>query len=468
MTNLVSDFIQKHHLLDSAAKYIVALSGGADSVALLLMLRQLGFQIEAAHCNFHLRGSESDRDEQFCRNLCDQLHVPLHLAHFDTREYAQLHQVSIEMAARELRYTYFHQLAHDIGAQGICVAHHRDDSVETVLLNLIRGTGLHGLHGIQPRNGLIIRPLLCLSRQDIEQYLACQRQDYVTDSTNLVDEVARNKIRLNVLPAMREVNPSVARSIDHTARRLTEAAKALDAAMDEKRQRACTIRRLTGSDEVVAIEKKQIDSEYLLFYLLNPCGFAPEQIETMYARLHSTPTGALYESATHQLLFDRESLLLREKKTDVLPPFVIPEPGTYRYGEGMKIRVAIEDVARMDDFPYKNADWACLDADKVTFPLTLRRVGQGDTFIPFGMKGKKLLSDFMTDRKMSLFEKQAQLVLTQADGDIVWLVNLRPDNRFRVTPATRRILLIETLASSASLSSWPTLPHCLSSCSGSR
>jgi tRNA(Ile)-lysidine synthase len=162
MWSKVCEYIKKHKLLEANELYLVALSGGADSVALLLLLKEGGFNVHAAHCNFHLRGAESDRDEAFCVELCQQLGVELHRAHFDTREYAELHKVSIEMAARELRYKWFDQLRQDMGAAGICVAHHRDDSVETVLLNLVRGTGLRGLTGIQPRNGFILRPFLCV------------------------------------------------------------------------------------------------------------------------------------------------------------------------------------------------------------------------------------------------------------------------------------------------------------------
>ena len=184
MWSKVERYVEKHKLLKPSELYLVALSGGADSVALLLLLKNAHFNVHAAHCNFRLRGEESDRDEAFCVELCQRLGVELHRAHFDTREYAELHKVSIEMAARELRYKWFEQLRQDIGAAGICVAHHRDDSVETVLLNLVRGTGLRGLTGIQPRNGNILRPLLCVSRAEIEVFLAEKGQKYVTDSTN--------------------------------------------------------------------------------------------------------------------------------------------------------------------------------------------------------------------------------------------------------------------------------------------
>lgn len=205
MEKRVAAYIQKEGLLSRDGLHIVALSGGADSVALLLILHRLGYRIEAAHCNFHLRGEESNRDEAFVKSLCHEYRIPLHLIHFDTDIYASLHQVSIEMAARELRYRYFEQLCQDIGAETVCVAHHRDDAVETLLMNLLRGSGIHGLTGIRPKNGHIVRPLLCLSRHEVETFLQKTGQQYVNDSTNFVDDVVRNKVRLNVLPDRKSV-----------------------------------------------------------------------------------------------------------------------------------------------------------------------------------------------------------------------------------------------------------------------
>ena len=183
----VSQYIEEKHLLQPGDKVLVALSGGADSVALLRVLLRLGYVCEAAHCNFHLRGEESLRDEQFVRELAARLDVPLHVIHFDTNEYAASHGVSVEMAARELRYGWFGQLRRECGARVVAVAHHRDDSVETFLLNLVRGTGINGLQGIRPVNGEVVRPLLCVSRAEILEYLASLGQAYVTDSTNLQD-----------------------------------------------------------------------------------------------------------------------------------------------------------------------------------------------------------------------------------------------------------------------------------------
>ena len=240
MWSKVADFIAKHQLLSRDGLHIVALSGGADSVALLLVLKQLGYRIEAAHCNFHLRGEESDRDEAFVCQLCAEQNIPIHRAHFDTRDYAALHKVSIEMAARELRYGYFHQLRQDLGAETVCVAHHRDDAVETLLMNLMNGSGIHGLTGIRPKNGAVVRPLLGVSRADIEEFLHSIGQSFVTDSTNAVDDVLRNKIRLHLIPLMQQILPKSSETIAKTAAYMKEVEQVFDAAVQTARSAIVT------------------------------------------------------------------------------------------------------------------------------------------------------------------------------------------------------------------------------------
>ena len=218
----ITQYIEKNHLFSSDSKILVALSGGADSVALLRILHTAGYHCEAAHCNFHLRGEESNRDESFVRQLCLKYNIRLHTADFNTTQYAAEKHISIEMAARELRYNWFEEIKNKYRADVIAVAHHQDDSIETMLLNLIRGTGITGLLGIRPRNGAIVRPLLCVNRKEIIQYLQNIEQDYVTDSTNLEDEYTRNKIRLNLLPLMEEINPSVKNSLVETSNYLND------------------------------------------------------------------------------------------------------------------------------------------------------------------------------------------------------------------------------------------------------
>ena len=451
-------FASVHELFVYGGKYIVALSGGADSVSLLFVLKhlehELGIGVEAAHCNFHLRGAESVRDEEFCKQLCDRLSVPLHLIHFDTQAYADLHRVSIEMAARDLRYGYFENLRRDIEAQDICVAHHRDDSVETVLLNLVRGTGLRGLRGIQPRNGNIIRPLLSLSREDIVQYLDALGESYVTDSTNLHNDVKRNKIRLDVMPLLRELNPSVSQSIFESSLRVGEALKVFDEAM--KRSIADVTatsppHHLTISPPhhlVISVErlKQQPSPEYTLHEILSSYGFTSAQIELIYGSLDTCSAGKIIASDSHELAFDRGSLLVqpRTNVADAARSMRIPETGTYVFSDSLKIKVAAEDCG--DDYvPSRAADCVCLDASDIKFPLTLRHIEQGDRFVPFGMNGMKLVSDYLTDRKKNVFEKRAQLVVTDAQQRIVWLVGERTDNRFRISKETSKALRLTLL-----------------------
>ena len=464
-------FASVHELFVYGGKYIVALSGGADSVSLLFVLKhlqhELGIGVEAAHCNFHLRGAESVRDEEFCKQLCERLSVPLHLIHFDTQAYADLHRVSIEMAARDLRYGYFENLRRDIKAQDICVAHHRDDSVETVLLNLVRGTGLRGLRGIKPRNGNIIRPLLSLSREDIVQYLGALGESYVTDSTNLHNDVKRNKIRLDVMPLLRELNPSVSQSIFESSLRVGEALKVFDEAMKRSiadvttPPRGCTLGGALVSSAptkqlgttpsqplTISVDrlKQQPSPEYTLHEILSPRGFTSAQIEQIYTSLDTSPAGKIVTSHTHELAFDRGSLLVqpRTNVADTARSMRIPETGTYVFSDSLKIKVAAEDCG--DDYvPSRAADCVCLDASDIKFPLTLRHIEQGDRFAPFGMNGMKLVSDYLTDRKKNVFEKRAQLVVTDAQQRIVWLVGERTDNRFRISKETSKALRLTLL-----------------------
>jgi len=277
----VKKFVDDNNLLDKSSLHIIALSGGADSTALLLALHQMGYKLEAAHCNFRLRGEESNRDEAFCSNLCSKLSIPLHRIHFDTREYANLHKISIEMAARNLRYHYFEQLRQDLNANDILVAHHKEDNVETVLINLVRGTGLHGLCGIQPRNGHIKRPLLGIHREEIEEFLKTKGQSYVTDSTNLIDDVTRNKIRLNILPLLKDINPSVIDNIDSTSNHITEGAKIVDDSLDRflnnKKEIVCYLPNPghehesleTGAEISIDTIRKYSSPEYALYYILS-------------------------------------------------------------------------------------------------------------------------------------------------------------------------------------------------------
>lgn len=431
----IEDFISRNHLLEKDGKYLVALSGGADSVTLLWVLHELRYQTEACHCNFQLRGAESDRDEQFCVQLCEQLGIPLHRIHFDTRLYAEVHKESIELAARNLRYRYFAQLKEDVEADGICVAHHQDDTVETVLINLIRGAGIQGLTGISAKNDDILRPLLCVDRKEILAYLEEKGQDYVTDSTNLVDDVVRNKIRLNIIPMLKEINPAASKNIAQAAHHLEEANKMLSSIA------ICGEKSEDGTIRVAVLEiESAASAEYALYSSLSPYGFRGKAITEILASLHST--GKTWTSETHQLVIDRECILIREKQTEAFQGMKIPETGCYVLPRGEKIKLSIRE-REIDFSPSKEKFLITLDADAVTFPLHLRLAQNGDTFHPFGMKGKKLVSDYLTDRKKNLFEKQSQLVLEDAKGQIIWVVGERTSELCKIKEDTKKILYIQ-------------------------
>ncbi len=432
MLNKIQKFVDSHQLLDRSELHLVGLSGGADSVALLLILRELGYRVEAAHCNFRLRGEESDRDENFVKELCAKLNVSLHLIHFDTNSYAEQHQVSIEMAARDLRYGYFRELCKDIGAADVCIAHHRDDAVETLLMNLLRGAGIHGLTGIRPKNDFVRRPLLCINRQEIVDYLDSIGQPYVTDSTNLEADVLRNKLRLRVLPLLEEIAPGATANIDKTANYLREAEKVFQTEM--RREQDAFLNADGKSVEIEHLQQLPSPSSFLHEWLM-PLGFNSTQTEQMLSCLGET--GCEFSSATHTLVVDRKHLVV-EPIAEPMKSIKMPECGTYRYDESAAYKLDIADNVEIS----KSADVATVDADKVNFPLTLRPVSTGDRFVPFGMKGSKLVSDYLTNQKVSILDKRRQLVLVDASGAIIWLVGRRTDNRFRIDNDTKQTLRI--------------------------
>lgn len=440
--NAVEKFIATNRIMDKNKRYLTALSGGADSVALTLALKNLGYKIEAAHCNFRLRGEESDRDEKFCRSLCEGLGVPLHIVHFDTKEFAKLHKVSIEMAARQLRYAYFEQLRNDIGAMGICIGHHQEDSVETLLINLIRGTGINGMTGISATNGNVLRPLLNVARGDIENFLNESSIGFVTDSTNLVDDVTRNKIRLNLMPLIRSINPSADKDIAATAMRLAEAAKVFNRAIAQEAENITTT-----NDERTVIDIRKLQDccspEYTLFCILSKFNFSPATIEEIHERLQTeVSSGKIFLSSSHRLLINRGDIIVEPRNNKTQHEVKIPECGNYVVNDRVKIHVSIAETADRNFSISKEKHIATFDASLVRFPIKVRQATKGDWFIPFGMKGRKLLSDYLTDRKMNLFDKEKQLIVENASGQIIWVVNERTDNRFRVSENTTSVLTI--------------------------
>lgn len=387
-------------------RVLVAVSGGADSVALLLALHQhMPSNIEALHCNFRLRGEESDRDEHFVVELCQRLGVRLHIEHFETRDYASKHGISIEMAARELRYQWFETMLVTCRADMIAVAHHREDQAETVLLNLLRGTGLRGLAGMQPVNGHIVRPMLELSKSDILEFLEAQGETFVTDSTNLEREAQRNRLRLDVMPLLSDINPHAIEHISQAAHKVAETLPYYERGINEAEE-------LT---EVVIHER------------LRGLGFTPSQ-EADIARCRRT--GATFESPTHRVLVHQGKLII-EEKSDEEPVPVLQQ----------RLVECADALAFLHTQPL-TPDYAYLDADLIQGVLMLRHPVSGDRFRPFGMKrGTRLVADFLSECGLSRYERERQWLA--CDGEtIVWLCNQRPDARYCVSAGTKRILIL--------------------------
>lgn len=422
LEKIVNQYIERKQLAVKTDKVLVALSGGADSVALLRVLCASGYLCVAAHCNFHLRGEESDRDEAFVRNLCAHLKVPLEVVHFDTKGYAEVHKCSIEMAARELRYDWFEAMRVKYKAQVVAVAHHKDDSVETFLLNLIRGAGIKGLRGIAAVNGHIIRPLLEVSRTEILEYLSALKQEYVTDSTNLETEFTRNKIRLQVLPLLKDINPSICDTIYETTLRLSDTDVIYRQAIKEAVERV----RLSDNEYSISALLNEAAPSTLLFEILNPCGFNASQIDDLLECMVNGHSGKLFYAGGYVLLRDRDTLVLRVDNKEDAGGWVLSH------------KVLERTDAQID---FSNPNTVYLDADTIKGELTLRLWESGDRFMPFGMRGFKKVRDYLRDRKLSLFQKEHQYVVCDEEK-ILWLVGERTDQRSCISSSTIRVLVL--------------------------
>lgn len=437
MLNKVKRYIAQNQLFEQSDRLIVGLSGGADSIALINILIDLNYDCVAAHCNFHLRGEESDSDAAFVAEWCASRNIPLATIDFDTNKYALENKISIEMAARDLRYSWFKEICAKYNASYIAVAHHQDDSIETLLINLVRGTGISGLRGIVPKNGNVVRPLLSMSRDEIEKYLADLSISYRTDSTNLEDIYTRNYIRLNLLPSLEKINPSVKESIARTAQNLSEVEKVYRNAIEKDI-------KMVLSNNKINIDKllQTASPKSLLFEILFPLGFSSSVIDDVKDSIDSI-SGKIFYSNSHRLIRDRDAFVI-----DELPKYE-EDRKTYTIDEGdTQLTLPMDMIITIKPYPVeikKSSKYLYVDADMISFPLMLRKWKLGDWFIPFGMKGRKKLSDFFTDQKLSVKEKEEVWILTSGE-DIVWVVGNRSDNRFRVSNSTKRVFVIELTA----------------------
>jgi len=412
--------------------FLLAVSGGVDSVALAYLFAQSDMTFALAHCNFRLRGSESDKDEKSVNDLAVNLNSKIHVTHFDTIGYVNKNKVSVQVAARELRYHWFEQIMQEYGYRTLVTAHHADDNLETFLINLSRGTGLEGLTGIPAKTNTISRPLLAFSRAQILRYAESKKLQWREDKSNTDMKYLRNKIRHEVIPKLKELHPTFSGNFGNTLENLKGSSSILKNHIKElKSELFIEIDGVTR----ISIEKIQNlnPTEAYLYEFFNDYGFtAWNDIKGLLTGI----SGKEVRSKTHRLLKDREELLLQKLETledEVF--FIAEETRAIAY----PIKITIEEVDNYEKANKPNI----LHIDKKTlkYPLVLRKWQEGDYFYPLGMKGKKKVSKFFKDEKMDMISKEKQWLL-YSDDKLMWVVGKRGDDRFKVTEATQTIIKI--------------------------
>lgn len=439
MIDAFNQFIKKEKLIPRGKTILLAVSGGLDSVVMAHLFHRAGIKFAIAHTNFKLRLEESDADANFVMQLAEMYSVPFHQVGFNTTAHARKRKISIQMAARELRYTWFEELLDAHPYHALATAHHLDDQAETFFINLLRGTGISGLHGILPKHGRIIRPLLFATRDMIGAYARTNGLTWREDSSNQSRKYVRNKLRLDVMPVLAQINPRFAEKLDEGIRHLRDAEKVYFQHMTGVS--ADLIEKTEGSVKISIdwVYEYEPHGTYL-FELLKPYDFTFSVVQDIVLSLDSIP-GKIFYSATHRLLRDREHLII-QPLSQILPPtapgFEIVS-GISRISAPIELELMEQDAKA--DLPYGKKHIACLDISKLQFPLLLRRWKRGDTFVPFGLKGHKKLSDFFIDQKLSRADKEKAWLLTSGP-DIVWIVGYRIDNRYRIRPGTQKALII--------------------------
>lgn len=431
------DFITKHKLFSSGNKILLAVSGGKDSVLMLHLFKAIGVNIGVAHCNFNLRGDEAQRDENFVKILAETLDLPLHITHFDTKKYAAENKISTQMAARYLRYSWFEEirLAHQYDY--IALAQHQNDAIETVLINLIRGTGISGLHGILPKKQHLIRPLLFLSREEIDEIVTAENISFVEDSSNVSTHYTRNKLRLQVIPHLQDINPNLEKTFAENMARFTELENFLE--LEVAKLRTKLIHKKVDGLYIALDEIARLNPQKLLLYeLLKPYHFTATVAEEILDSLNAV-SGTHFFSSTHQAIINRNDLVIVEKHAgNLLNQFVHPATAKIDFGDAT-IFVHYSTEIKFE----VNAEKAFVNADQLIFPLVIRNWQNGDKFIPLGMKMFKKVSDFFIDEKVPLHVKHNTPILVNGNGDIIWVVGMRQDNRYKLTTATKKVAIFE-------------------------
>lgn len=428
------NFIEQHELMQPQDKVLVGVSGGIDSIVLCELMAMSGYQFGIAHFNFMLRGEEADMDEQFVVNLAKKYDVPFYSKHYNAQSYAVEQKVSVQMAARELRYNWFEELRQMHGYESVAVASHQGDEIETVLLNLIKGTGLAGLHGIYPKRGSIIRPLLFANREEIREFAAEQVIMFREDSSNASMKYVRNKIRHRVIPVLKEINPSLTETFSHTISHIREAESFI-------KYQIHSLQLIQVDAEGMRIDIAKLESNpfktFVLYEILKDYGFSRDNTDDMLLP-HATPSGQRYEAPFYEANLSRGQVFVRQKMAQKFAQPVQLEEETRRV-DGFVIEVIEKGTFKI----IRDNNVASLDWDKLNFPLTLRSWQQGDKFIPLGMEGFKKVSDLLTDLKMNTFQKQQVKVLEDATQNIVWVVGVRIDDRYKIGENTKSVYLVQ-------------------------
>ena len=439
MHQALLNHIQQNDLFTSTDKVLLAVSGGIDSSVLCYLFHKAGFSFAIAHCNFQLRDDESDEDESFVKELANHYHVPFHHIRFETNTYIKENKLSIQVAARELRYEWFEKIRREHGYAYIATAHHQGDVIETFFINLIRGTGISGLRSIVSKQGTIIRPLLFASKKDIVAYGEKNKILYREDSSNASDKYLRNKIRHHLLPVLKEFSPVAEESILHSIEKLRDAEFIYKQTIEQARSNICKEKNNTIHISITELQKLNPLTTYL-YEFLKPYGFNAVAAGDILKALNGE-SGKRFLSTTHRLIKDRDFLIIeplassaKEEEYSIhkdQQEFAIP-------GIILHFQITKAGKRTIPVAPHI----AAIDLDMLHFPLILRKWKTGDTFYPLGLNGKKKLSDFFIDKKLSLPEKENTWLLC-SDDKIVWVIGMRIDERFKVTGKTTNILFIE-------------------------
>ena len=440
MEQKFQNFIDTNNLCLPTARILLGLSGGIDSVCMFHIFRQLNFPIGIAHCNFQLRGEESDADELFVKDLADEFDIPIFCKKFDTKDIAESEGISIQMAARDLRYEWFEEIRNKYEYNYIAIAHNSNDVVETFLINLTRGSGIKGFTGIKPKSGKIIRPLLFASRDEIKDYINENEFSYREDSSNNSVKYSRNLIRHEIIPLFEKINPKFKDTVIENISRLKETEEIYFNHIDFIKNNV-----LSEKDNRTLIDLEKVKSLYplqsILFELINPFGFSKSQVKDIIKSFDGIP-GKQFYSTTHRVIRDRENLIIEELTLKQQKDYYIDADTEHTE---IPLNLAISKFELDEGFEItKSNKIGYFDFDKLEFPLILRKWKKGDYFMPLGMKNLKKLSDFFIDNKLSLSDKE-NIWLLESYNKIIWIVGQRIDERFKITEKTRMVLKIEIL-----------------------